>query len=120
MNLNVLESVQSMTPQPTNSPSEASASSSTPPSDTLLTPLVPTLPCPLLPENQSSTEYNEAPLLTINPTGKPLVEMTQDELAKWHAELTQHIQSPQTLQAHVRAPRAERVSTKVPPVDKYV
>lgn len=82
-----------MTPPPTSPPSAASESSSDQPA--------------LSPEMEAVLTA-EAPLLTTNPTGKPLLEMTDDELREWHARLTAHLQSPQTLAAHVRGPAVAR------------
>lgn len=72
-------------------------------------------------DSVETTEVMEAPLLTLNPTQKPLIEMTDEELAQWHSNLTRHLQNPQTLAAHARTPRAEKVKVpKEPPPDKYV
>jgi hypothetical protein len=57
---------------------------------------------PPLPFQETLT--SEAPLLTNNPTGKPLMEMTDEELREYHARLMAHIQSPQTLLSHVKGP----------------
>ena len=65
---------------------------------------------------------SEAPNLTNNPTGKPLRDMTQEELSEWHARLTAHLQSPQTLLAHVKAPSVKKQSEPREPardISKY-
>lgn len=55
---------------------------------------------------------SEAPILTNNPTGKPLVEMTDTDLAEWHARMTAHIQSPQTLLSHLKGPSVKKPASE--------
>ncbi len=111
MNSEKLESPNTIPPS-TSAPSADSVSSSDP---------CQTLPLPLdLPAETVAVLEAEEPNLTNNPTGKPLIEMSDEEIREWHARLTAHLQSPQTLLSHVKGPRAvkEKAEPRVD-ISKY-
>lgn len=61
---------------------------------------------PLAVEQLQQLIYNEAPLLSLPPGAsllapeKPLVDMTDEEIQKWHAKLREH-RNYQTMQSHI-------------------
>lgn len=86
------------TTPPLTSPESSSAS---PPS----TPSEPQAP---------STDVNEAPLLSLNPVVKPLVEMTDEELQTWHSRHRSAIFTFATLKAEARERSAAKKDAPAP------
>lgn len=80
--------------------------------------MTPTLTSPPSPESPS---FSEEPILHLPPgtnllsPEKPLIEMTDEELAAWDAKQRQHLTCPQTLISHLRGPVAKSAGkTKEP------
>ena len=63
-------------------------------------PTIPTLTS--TPSEKVESSSLEAPLLTLNPQMKPILEMSDLELAEWHSKLRDIQSNPQTLMAHLR------------------
>lgn len=71
------------------------------------------------PDAPSSSE--DAPLLSLPPgvsllaPKKPLIEMTDEELAAWDVRQREHLTSPQTLAAHVRGTIGKQTKETIKP-----